>query len=213
MAHTDSISAEDLIGVWKRQSLQIEGGEPFEVSHAYWLQAHGFYADMRWPRGEDHRAENSAFAGTADWQAPWMRFAHEIDFNSLITEDVGHLSRENNGLRERGELQLGPKTIKFEELWRPVRPKTDNGFVDTSVNVAQLAIDADNRQKGYLVRIADHAIAMLETGPGVFSAGCWRGESASHWQLLAAIGNHEPLELVLQAVVSGPVVDGWRTLI
>ena len=44
---------DDLVGIWQRESIAIDGAEPFEDSVVYWLHAGDFYADMRWIRTAD----------------------------------------------------------------------------------------------------------------------------------------------------------------
>ena len=111
---------DDLVGIWQRESITIDGAEPVEDSVVYWLHAGDFYADMRWPISSLDDSKKSAFAGAANWSAPYMSFSHELDYTDDIQEDVGHLSVFRGKLLEHGEVKISGQTIKFQETWRRV---------------------------------------------------------------------------------------------
>ncbi len=147
-----SPTRDDLVGVWQRESIAINGAEPFEDSVAYWLHAGDFYADMRWPVCSKTDSRKSAFAGAATWSAPYMRFSHEIDYTDDIPEDVGHLSVFRGNLLERGEVKISDQTIRFQETWCPLRQK-DGAH---SIVVASFGGDKVNEPgRGYMVRVVD----------------------------------------------------------
>lgn len=206
----------DLVGVWRRESIAINGGEPFEDSVAYWLHAGDFYADMRWPINSKSDSEKSAFAGAATWSVPYMRFSHEIDYTDDFPEDVGHLSVFRGKLLERGEVQISDQTIKFEETWCPLRQNTEV----YSVEVASFNGDKVNEPgRGYIVRVEDFVIAMFDQRGNDrqgFSAACWRLTGlcgGGKWCLLGGIGHHENLKGLRTNILDDNFPPGWRSLI
>ena len=164
---------DDLVGIWQRESIAIDGAEPFEDSVVYWLHAGDFYADMRWPISSLDDSKKSAFAGTAEWSAPNMRFSHELDYSDDVQEDVGHLSVFGGKLLEHGEVIISGQTIKFQETWRPLYPNRG----ELSIEVASFVSDRGNESgRGFFVRVEDFVIAMFdheEQGKRDFSAACW----------------------------------------
>ncbi len=207
---------DDLVGIWQRESIAIDGAEPFEDSVVYWLHAGDFYADMRWPISSLDDSKKSAFAGTVNWSAPYMRFSHDIDYADDIQEDVGHLSVVRGKLLEQGEVTISGQTIKFQETWRPLYQKRS----ELSFAVASFGSDRDNEPaSGYIVRVEDFVIAMfdqVERGKRDFSAACWQLTEplgAREWRLLCGIGHHEKLEGLRTNILNGSFPPGWRSLL
>ena len=114
-------SRAQIDGVWRRESIAISGGEAYEDSVVYWLQAGDYFADMRWPlaHSEDEKALVSAFAGTVQWSPPRIRFLHEIDLTKAYLEDAACLSFVDGNIVERGQVTVGDEIIDFEEICRP----------------------------------------------------------------------------------------------
>lgn len=207
---------DDLVGVWQRESIAIDGAEPIEDSVVYWLHAGDFYADMRWPIDSKSDSKKSAFAGAATWSTPYMHFSHEVDYTDAVPEDVGRLSVFQGKLLERGEVKISDQTIKFQETWCPLR---QNSGVQ-SIEVASFSSDKVNEPGiGYIVRVEDFVIAMIDREGREkqdFSAACWRltGENgAEKWHLLCGIGHHENLNSVRTNILNGDFPPGWQSLL
>ena len=43
----DKLHASEFIGAWQRESISIEGREPYEDSNVLWLHAGDYFADIR----------------------------------------------------------------------------------------------------------------------------------------------------------------------
>ncbi len=186
-------------GVWRRESIAIDGGDPFEDSEVYWLQVGEYFADMRWPKeGETHN-NISAFAGRTLWQAPKMHFVHEIDLNQALSDDVGEMSFRGEQLVERGEARVGDRVFQFEEVW-----------VTTAVPASsecRVACAIGQGQSGYLVRVGDYVIA-LEEADGHHNAGTWRRRGGD-WVLQFGLGRTETLSETVDRFVSGDLTTPW----
>ncbi len=134
---------ENLIGAWRRESVAIEGGQPFEDSQVIWLQAPTYFVDLRLALPGEGAAPE-AFGGVVDWAAPHLRFHHDVDLNGHAAEDVGALSWDGEVLVERGVAVFGEDSIEFEERW--IRQAGGNGTFavlgrfDDSGNLAGLAV-------------------------------------------------------------------------
>jgi len=160
---SSELTQADFIGVWRRESLSIKGQEPFENENVFWLHAGKHFADIRWSieTGEI----TSAFAGVASWNAPEMKFQHDVDSSRVGSEDVGVLSFRDGKLIEQGEAVLENDIIPFEEIWLPVAGATGD---DCSVDFLR-----DDKTHRYVVRVGAYAIGMRREGD-VFSAGFWQ---------------------------------------
>ena len=93
MVHTPMTKLpDDLIGVWRRVSLAIDGGPPSEDSRVVWIQGRARFADLRTPlEGASAGAGPMSFAGHASWEEPRLTFHRTIDLNEPM-EDIGTLS-------------------------------------------------------------------------------------------------------------------------
>ena len=47
---SSNLNARELLGVWQRESISIDGKAPYEDSNVLWLHAGDYFADIRWPR-------------------------------------------------------------------------------------------------------------------------------------------------------------------
>ena len=210
------LTKDDLVGIWQRESIAIDGAEPVEDSVVYWLHAGDFYADMRWPIRPSDDSKKSAFAGAANWSAPYMRFSHELDYTDDIQEDVGHLSVFRGKLLEHGEVKISGQTIKFQETWRRVCQNRG----EHAIEVASFVSDRRNESgRGFFVRVEDFVIAMFDhdgEGKRDFSAACWQltgSHGARKWCLLCGIGQHEKLVCLRSNILDGSFPLGWRSLL
>ena len=111
----DNLPAE-LVGLWKRRSLSVNGSPPFEDSDVYWLQGARAFIDVRVPMAA---GQTMSFAGETDLVGSTIRFRHDIDMLALSLEDSAVIEwRDANTLIERGTIDLGGNMIAFEEIWQ-----------------------------------------------------------------------------------------------
>jgi hypothetical protein len=181
-------------GAWTRQSVSINGSEPFELQRVYWLQTTSVYADLRVPF---HPAGGTAcFAGRSGWDGDRYRWSHPLDLigpddpssgdaspgsdgpNALgrdaFRDDIGELIWNGDRLIERGTL---PGGIAYEEIWvrLPGDPR-DSEAVESPTACH--------------VRVGNYAITIVDTRPdgGSFNA-CYRVRTTHGWEISAAIGD------------------------
>ena len=141
-----------LVGAWRRESLAIQGMDPFEDSCVIWLQSPSRYADVRVPLpGAD--AQPESFGGRQEWQEPRLTFHHELDYTGRFPQDSGILSRDGDILIEDGSVDLDGKTISYRERW----------VLQTPVHAAYLAVEArdeNDRLQAIAVRVGEHAVVI-----------------------------------------------------
>ena len=82
---------DELIGVWRRAGISVNGGEVLEDSDVVWIQTRSRYVDIRVPRVGVSASEEAA-AGRQDWESPRLRFRHELDYTHNYPDDEGELS-------------------------------------------------------------------------------------------------------------------------
>jgi len=200
---TDILDQSSFIGVWQRESLSVEKGEAFEDSNVLWLHTGEYFADLRWPKPGTTHLKPSAFAGRAYWNAPSMKFIHEIDLTKEIEEDTGILSFSNGKLIEAGQITIENKIIRFEETWiRLSRADQDD---------CQIAQKSQALDSAYIIRISDFVIAMEETDQG-FSAAAWRCEK-ENWNLLFGLGDIQRLNEFRSALSTNTLAQEWQVKI
>ena len=186
-------------GVWRRESIAIDGGDPFEDSEAYWLQVGEYFGDMRWPReGETHN-NVSAFAGRTLWQAPKMHFVHEIDLHQAQFDDIGEMSFQGDRLIERGEARVGDQVFRFEEVWVTTAAPASSE--------CRVACATGRERRGYLVRVDDHVVALEETD-GHHNGGMWRRRGGD-WVLQFGLGRVDALSETVDRFVMDDLAAPW----
>ncbi len=158
-----------LVGAWRRESIAIQGMDPFEDSCVIWLQSPSRYADVRVPLpGTD--AQPESFGGRQEWREPRLTFHHELDYTGRFPQDSGILSRDGDILIEDGSVDLDGKTTTYRERWVPQTP----------VHAAYLAVEArdeNDRLQAIAVRVGEHA-AVISQSPSfnaaylTFKGGC-----------------------------------------
>ncbi|MBL4679894.1 MAG: hypothetical protein JKY88_04110 [Pseudomonadales bacterium] len=200
---TDTLDQPSFIGVWQRESLSVEKGEAFEDSNVLWLHAGDYFADLRWPKPGFTHVKSSAFAGRAYWNAPSMKFIHEIDLTKELEEDTGILSFSNGKLIEAGQVTIEDKMIRFEETWIRLSRADQGG--------CQIARKSQALDSAYIIRIADFVIAMEETEQG-FSAAGWRYEN-ENWNLLFGLGDIQRLSEFRSALSADTLPQEWQVKI
>jgi hypothetical protein len=123
---------ENLVGVWQRESIQINDELPYEDSRVLWLQTPHRYADMRVPVVDaqvDAQIDMVAFAGRQLWSEPLLTFNHELDYSGSFPQDSGVLSWEKETLVESGSVDGPNGKINYVERWR--RCTSDDVYNET----------------------------------------------------------------------------------
>jgi hypothetical protein len=199
------LTPQDFIGVWQRLSISVAGEEPAEDSHAYWLHAGGYFADIRWPAGDESQAKVSAFAGAAQWDSPVMRFHHEIDLTKEFSEDTGTMFFKNEELHEKGQVFWQGRNIEFEEVWAPL--------VRTTQSDCQVLRKLDKEHLGLIVRVGHYAMTLQET-ESEFCCAYWRDNTGTNqWSPLFELGDVDELTSVWLAIRSGAAHNSWQTIL
>jgi len=197
---SSKLQASEFIGVWQRESISVDGREPYEDSNVLWLHAGDYFADIRWPKSGGAIRPTSAFAGKALWESPKMRFMHEVDLAKEFDEDTGHLSLLNGLLIEKGQITIGDKVIRFQEVWSRNTKSTHEH--------CQVASRSDGRGMGYIVRVSNHVIAMEETDEQ-FSAATWTRDDNESWILQIDLGDTRGLNTLLDSFVGSSLAAPW----
>lgn len=200
---SSALKRSDFIGVWQRESISIEGGDPFEDLNVLWLHTGDYFADIRFPRPSETQAITTAFAGRAYWQSPRMRFEHEIDLTKEFAEDTGHMSFASGKLIEKGKVTVNEKVIKFEEVWTQL--------VCANEADCQVARRVDGQIRGQFVRVGAYAVVMQETGDQ-FSGGRWQYLD-DEWHLQYGLGDVSALASLLHCLIDHSLTRNWKILI
>ncbi len=161
-AVTNPVS-DELVGVWVRESLQVEDDPPFEDSQVVWLQARNWFADVRVALPGE-KAPSESFGGNVEWREPHLRFNHSIDLTGNFSDDKGKLSFDGDVLIEEGSVDVGDKTIRYSERW----------LRKSSLNPSYAVLCANDGEElqGLIVRVDEHMIAM--TRMAEFVSGYFR---------------------------------------
>ena len=129
-----------------------------------------------------------------------MRFMHEVDLAKEFDEDTGHLSLLNGLLIEKGQITIGDKVIRFQEVWSRNTKSTHEH--------CQVASRSDGRGMGYIVRVSNHVIAMEETDEQ-FSAATWTRDDNESWILQIDLGDTRGLNTLLDSFVGSSLAAPW----
>ncbi|BAC92286.1 hypothetical protein [Gloeobacter violaceus] len=162
-------------GLWRRETIQIEGGEPHETAVVLWLQVDAYFADLRIPferaflpagqsladlpiRRLRDFAGFSAFAGSIEATADWIRWNRTIDFRPRPGQlDQGRVHREDSHLIEIGEFaRPDGSTGMYKEIWVPQPCASPDVLVLELSEPVDSASRAIRPAKGMLVRLAQH---------------------------------------------------------
>ncbi len=138
-----------LVGAWTRHRLIVDGARCREPSQVLWLQTGGCYADIRLPASahpicaggpEAVFARPAAFAGTAFWHPPIMRWQHQLDSLRDQTVESNPLHFEGDLLVESGFLRWAGLTIPFREEWRRLSAVHDDIAVRSDAHRMEITI-------------------------------------------------------------------------
>jgi len=184
---------DELIGVWRRECLSLDGGEPYEDSDVIWLQSRMRFAEIRTPvtvGSVDHEAAG----GKQNWRSPRLTFHREIDYSRNYPDDVGIFSWEGETLIEHGNVEVGGKTVAYMERWLRITPQ----------NPAYKVLEQRD-YGGTLVAIAvqvEQHLLTIASGDG-FSANHFEN-SGDSWQHQKAVGRAQTTDFARD------IVDGAR---
>jgi hypothetical protein len=124
-------------GLWKRESIAIDGGKPQETATVLWLQGEKYFADLRIPLNQPQipagqsvealsakdlfaLASFSGFGGTIDATESWIRWKHLIDFLPNSGQiDRGDVFWQEGNLIEDGQFESPQGIIHYREVWIP----------------------------------------------------------------------------------------------
>ena len=168
-------------GAWTRQSVAIDGGEPFETQRVVWIQAGVCYADVRVPFHP--AATERCFTGRSGWDIDGYRWTHRVDLEVLSPagDDLGDLSWEDDTLIERGQFPTETGVVSYEERWVRL-PDWRGPF---------LALEGDST---CMVRSGGHAITVADrrADGGAFVA-IYRRLCDGEWPPVLTIGPADDL--------------------
>jgi hypothetical protein len=169
---------ENLVGVWQRESIQINDDIPYEDSRVLWLQTPYRYADMRVPIA-DARVDQVAFAGGQLWSEPLLTFNHELDYSGSFPDDVGILSWDKETLVESGSVDVPNGKINYVERWHSCTP-------NITVCETWEARGSDDALQAIALKVGEYAMVM--TSLSGFGAVLFE-QGSSYWSETTHIGN------------------------
>jgi hypothetical protein len=170
---------ENLVGVWQRESIQINDELPYEDSRVLWLQTSYRYADMRVPN-VDAQVDVVAFSGRQLWSEPLLTFNHELDYSGSFPQDAGVLSWDEETLVESGSVDVPNGKINYVERWR----RCTSADVDDETWEVRTS---DDVLQAIALKVADYAIVMANLSG--FSAVLFE-QGLSGWNQTTHIGNN-----------------------
>lgn len=168
---------EQYIGLWKRASIQIGEGTPFENATVYWLQAETYFADIRIPFNQPFLsqpllsldrdsllpfAEINAFAGTIDCTETWIRWNRKVDFKPSSDIDQGKVLFVGTDLIEQGETLVDGKVEAYTEIWQPQPIEQGDRLVLELVRAVNLTTQLVTYPKGLWVTVGAHSIRLYD---------------------------------------------------
>ena len=205
----------EFCGVWRRESLSIQGSEPKEDSRVVWLQtSRGGFADVRVPIDPELGGE-MAFAGHAVWSPPRMTFHRGLDIAAPGAPDVGTLTLDGDRMCERGVFVLGPRELPYEEIW--VRQDPGPGGIWIVEGIVEQVSRGVDPLPARLIRVGVHAILVADRRERQdrFDAGHLRsgpdGRWAPEWAIRGSAFPTLPAEwpTTVGETLELGLADGW----
>ena len=179
---------ENLIGVWQRESIQINDDKPYEDSRVLWLQAPYRYADMRVPISNAEE-DQMAFTGGQLWSEPLLTFNHELDLTGSLSKDAGILSWDGETLIESGSVELPDGVLNYVERWHR---RTSGSVASETWEVR----GSDDVLQAIAVKVGEYAMVM--TNLSGFGAVLFE-QDLPDWNQTTQIGNevesHPPWDI------------------
>lgn len=143
--------ANPAFGAWRRRSVVVGDGPPFETQEVRYVQTSADYADLRVGLA-DPTSDQASFAGTCTWNPPWAAWSHDLDLEPTSRDDHALLTRSHDGaLEERGTWRTAAGELAYTEVWQPL----------PGARGPVLALRGD-RPLARLVRVGDHAIVVVD---------------------------------------------------
>ena len=190
----------DLAGAWRRVSIAIGAGPASEPASVVWIQVGDVYADLRIPR--DAAGAPVSFAGTTVWDAPTLRWIHDLDLDPAGGDDVGALDLDGDELVERGTSAGPDGPVPYTEVWQRL----------PGSHPPHLALRREDGL-GVLVRTGAHALVVVdERSLGGAYLACHRTGSDDGWSVALQLGDDAD-RLPEPPVAGAPpdeVIDGHR---
>jgi hypothetical protein len=162
---------EDLVGVWRRRSIETEDGQEDTATQVFWLQTHACFGDIRIPLhrslSPEHHSVNElsvldatalssqqGFGGIASIEGSTCQWHRHIDYQPPNdSRDIGLLAWEQDILIESGV------DATYREKWERV----DDG----STGCCALVLEPENLSTvsswpGCFVLVGDYFVFILE---------------------------------------------------
>jgi hypothetical protein len=124
-------------GLWKRESIAFDDGEPQETATVFWLQGEKYFADLRIPLDQPQiptgqslenlkmkellmHANFSSFGGNIDATESWIRWNHWMNFLPRPGQvDQGDVFWRDGKLIEDGQFESFQDLVRYREVWVP----------------------------------------------------------------------------------------------
>jgi hypothetical protein len=161
-------------GAWTRQSVSIDGSEPFELQRVYWLQTTSVYADLRVPF---HPAGGTAcFAGRSGWDGDRYVWSHPLDLIGPGAASPGHASpgHASPGHASPDDASPGSDGPNFDGP-NPLVPGSDgpNALGPNALGPNALGRDAFREDIGELIWNGDRLIERGTLPGGIAYEEIW----------------------------------------
>jgi len=176
-----------LVGVWYRESLQINSGKPYEDSHVVWIQTPQRYADIRVGK-QNIKGASTAMCGAQTWFDPSLTFHHELSYEVAFPEDKGRISWDGDTMIEDGSVIFDGTSFEYQERWTRQTP------IDLILKPMDQCETWELRDSagdllGLAIRVANHCILMSRNGET--SASYFR-LNQSNWEAQWHVGSALP---------------------
>lgn len=169
---SSGFTVNDLVGVWRRRSIETSDGHKDTTTQVFWLQTHSCFGDIRIPidrvpclghRSLDELTEEAAialshqqgFGGITHVEGETCQWHRQIDYQPPNgSRDIGLLAWEQDILIELGV------DASYREEWERI----DDGASGCIALVLEpdAATDASSGWKGCFVCVGDYFVQILE---------------------------------------------------
>ena len=191
---------DELIGVWRRAGILVNGAEIFEDSDVVWIQTRSRYVDVRVPR-DGMSSSKEAIAGRQSWVSPRLRFHHELDYTHNYPDDEGELSWDGDTLVESGSVIHEGNSIDFLERWSRITA-LNPGYAAWEIR------EPDQLLKGICLKVGCH-FASINTLDGF--AAAYFSEIEGAWHRQWSVGQETRLDLASSVPLESRLAgEGWQ---
>lgn len=177
---SQTLKAEDLVGVWRRRSIELEDGQIDTTTQVFWLQAQVCFGDIRIPIERPELPLHHDLADLTEWGA--LALSHQQGFAGM-THLEGNTCQWHryidyqppNGSRDIGLLQLEQDCLVelgVEQVYREEWERIDDG----STGCIALVLDPDEpsgmgtRWQGCFVAVGNYFVYVLDQRPALPAA-------------------------------------------